>query len=138
MSARRRLREGLQLWRLYRTYCSVHRSPGKPDSMRVEYVGTGFRERVSEFIPFGCGGQAQMRAGIWWRMHGGELPVPGTVLEACARFQRGELRRVVELIVDPALDQTFPRVLGHRHEDGELDYGLLWRKQHPDQGAIES
>lgn len=123
-ASERRLRAGLQVWKLHRTYCSVHRAPGRPTSMRVDYSGTGYQERVTEFVCFEHSGRARARAAAWWRMHGGSPPIPFTAAEACAMMQRGELKQVVEVIVDAAQEPVFPIVVGHRHAGGDLESGL--------------
>jgi len=55
---------------------SVHKKPGKPDSLRVDYYA-GFLRVATEWVCLFHGGMAQGRAEAWWRDHvpGARLPL---------------------------------------------------------------
>lgn len=109
-------------------------------SLRVLY-DCGVGRRVSEWVCFAHQGYAQELAKLWWQMHGGSLPIPKTAFEARIRIvDCEELKRVVELIIDPAYDQDYPIIVGHRHEGGDLEAGIARssrKRRLPDAQAVE-
>jgi len=119
----RKLRPGLELWTVNKIFVSEHHKEGKPVSLRVFY-DCGIYRRVSEWACFEHEGFAKEKAAVWWRMHGGQLPIPRTALEARIRIECDELKKVVELVVDPNYEEDYPIIVGHRHEGGELEPGL--------------
>jgi DNA repair protein RadD len=111
----------MELWAVVQISYTEHRKEGKPVSLRVAYTCEGFGKRISEFLCFEHEGFAKAVAKCWWQTHCGKQPAPKTAFEARIRIvDCGELRRIVELVVDPALDQDWPIVVGYRHEGGRL------------------
>lgn len=64
--------------------CRPWNKPGAPTSLRVDYLA-GLMA-YPEWVAFEHGGYPKRKAGEWWRMHGGQLPVPETVEEATVRW----------------------------------------------------
>jgi DNA repair protein RadD len=61
-----------------------HAKPGAPPSVRVEYMAG--MQVYREWLLFEHGGYPARKAGQWWRLHGGDLPVPTTTEEALVRW----------------------------------------------------
>jgi DNA repair protein RadD len=61
-----------------------HAKPGAPPSVRVEYMAG--MQVYREWLLFEHGGYPARKAGQWWRLHGGDLPVPTTTEEAIVRW----------------------------------------------------
>lgn len=66
-----------------------HEKPGKPPSMRVDYMNGWSSTR--EWVCFEHEGFAKKAAARWWKEHGGDDPVPANVNAAIARAKGGEL-----------------------------------------------
>lgn len=101
-------REPPQKWEVNSVKYSRHQKQGSPMPVfRVDY--TCGLSKVSEFVCFEHSGFPGEIAADWWRRHGGELPIPATVLEACSRSSElkepravwvrweGRFRRVVSV-----------------------------------------
>lgn len=61
-----------------------HAKPGAPPSVRVEYMAG--MQVYREWLLFEHGGYPARKAGQWWRLHGGQLPVPATSADAIVRW----------------------------------------------------
>jgi DNA repair protein RadD len=59
---------------------SIHKKPGKPDSLRVDYY-TGPLRIASEWVCLFHGGAAQARAEQWWSYHTNQ-PLPADIHQA--------------------------------------------------------
>jgi DNA repair protein RadD len=75
-----------------------HAKPGAPPSVRVEYMAG--MQVYREWLLFEHGGYPARKAGQWWRLHGGQLPVPATV-EGCA-VRWSELTMPATITVKPS------------------------------------
>jgi DNA repair protein RadD len=73
-------------------------APEAPPTLRVDLM-VGVTEHA-EWVPFEHEGFARTRAALWWRDHGGELPVPDTVEDALRRFSELEPPAEVTLARD--------------------------------------
>lgn len=73
-----------------------HQKDGSPDSLCVQYYGTGLIGR-REWVCFEHEGYAGKKAGHWWAKHGGKNPAPKTVTEAMERWR--ELTMPTELVL---------------------------------------
>lgn len=82
--------------------------PNAVPTLRVDYV-VGL-QNVAEWIPFEHE-RARGLAAKWWKEHGGDLPVPETVVEAAQRFH--ELTPPVE--VNLMREGKFMRINKRRH-----------------------
>lgn len=77
---------------------AIHRKPGSPESLRVEYL-IGPQDRfvvVSEWVCFGHGGYARQKAVQWWAAWGDGAP-PESTAEAMSRLD--DIRRAAEAVV---------------------------------------
>lgn len=97
-----------------------HNKPGKPVSMRVDYM-CGMRT-FAEWICFEHGGHATRQALKWWRKNHGVLPAPVTVDEAILR--KNEIRQPTAIMV--RTDGKYDRIVSMVYEDPkEISAALL-------------
>jgi DNA repair protein RadD len=88
---------------------SVHKKPGSPDSLRVDYW-SGLRKVASEWIHFERTGWARAKAEAWWKRRGSTLmEIPLTSREA---FEQG----IHEFYLEPStitVNETgkFPEII---------------------------
>jgi DNA repair protein RadD len=87
---------------------TAHDKPGKPSSLRIDYVTQeGF---ISDWLAFEHGNGARWHAAQKWRALGGRDPIPTTTQQALAR--RGEFSATATIAV--RRDGKYWRVIGHR------------------------
>lgn len=68
---------------------SIHKKPGSPDSLRVDYW-SGLKKVCSEWVCFEHVGWARAKAEAWWNRRGSSLwPMPATVREAMEQAEHG-------------------------------------------------
>lgn len=89
---------------------SLHRKPGKPLSIRVDYFGLGMLRPLiaSEWVCLEHVGFASIKARTWWTQHGGIDPVPETTEEAMRR--RSEIMKPHFVTVRKKEDKEYPEI----------------------------
>jgi DNA repair protein RadD len=113
-------RPTIERWDVIDVHYMEHRKPGKPVSLRVEYIGTGFHQRANEWVCFEHEGFARRKAESWWQKRGGRMPAPPTVDLALVRIECGELPPVASIVLDTR--GKYPEVKGcvlGKHEAGD-------------------
>ena len=87
-----------------------HTKLGSPDSLRVTYFA-GLLS-YNQWIAFEHQGFARRKAEQWWRVHGGQFPIPATVADALNRV--GELSMPTSILTKNA--GKWPEIVGHRFD----------------------
>jgi DNA repair protein RadD len=81
--------------------------PNAPHALKVEYqTGTGFKDRVCEWVCFNHGGYARDKAERWWKARS-NVPVPDTTILACELAKAGALLEPIAITTVP--DKANPK-----------------------------
>ncbi len=95
-----------------------HQKPGKPPSMRVEYL-CGFNWH-KEWVCFEHEGYARQKAEMWWRKRApSDMPIPSSVDEALKLVDALPMPDEIAI----RLDDRFVEVMGARFNRKEPDHG---------------
>jgi DNA repair protein RadD len=89
--------------------------PNAPTTLKVEYqTGTGFKDRVCEWICFNHGGYARDKAEKWWRARS-NVPVPTTTELACELAKAGAVLEPIAITTVPKKDNPkFSEIKSYR------------------------
>jgi DNA repair protein RadD len=89
--------------------------PNAPTTLKVEYqTGTGFKDRVCEWICFNHGGYARDKAEKWWRARS-NVPVPATTELACELAKAGAVLEPIAITTVPKKDNPkFSEIKSYR------------------------